>query len=216
MMAGVMSAVRLRLLGLLLFLPVPLVLALFTRQPLGTFASLAAGLLLMASHRLYARPFALRHAAGRCLWCGGGAGAGQALRLREPQGETGWSACSGAHRQSLRRVLGWAGRRRRLLQLGVLGGLAVVLLLSPAAALGRAGGLQPADAVAGFQLLVALAVLPLSLLGPLAPPAEEEPLVVPFPVHLQALIGTWAVLWLFRLVGAWWLWAGLRRLLARA
>lgn len=32
---------------------------------------------------------------------------------------------------------------------------------------------------------------------------------VPFPVHIQALIGTWAVLWLFRLVGLVWLVQGL-------
>ena len=42
-----------RLLGLLLFLPVPLVLWLFTRQPLSTLASLAVGFALMATHRLY-------------------------------------------------------------------------------------------------------------------------------------------------------------------
>jgi hypothetical protein len=30
-------------------------------------------------------------------------------------------------------------------------------------------------------------------------------LPVPFPVHIQALIGTWAVLWLFRIVGLAWL-----------
>ena len=27
----------------------------------------------------------------------------------------------------------------------------------------------------------------------------------PFPVHIQALIGTWAVSWLFRVVGVAWL-----------
>lgn len=210
-----MAAARLRMTGLLLFLPVPLVLFLFTRQPLGVGASLALGLLLVASHRLYARPFALRHAGQRCLWCGGGAGQGPALQVREPVGDTRWSACRASHHERLRRVLGWAGRRRLWLQAGILGGLALVLLLSPLAALGRAGGLQPADAVAGFQLLVALAVLPLALLGPLGPPAED-PVAVPFPVHIQALVGTWAVLWLFRLVGAFWLWAGLRRLLVRA
>ena len=46
-------------------------------------------------------------------------------------------------------------------------------------------------------------VLPLSLLGPYAPPAPE-PLRPPFPVHIQALIGTAAVVWLFRIVGVTW------------
>lgn len=213
------STARLRLLGLALFLPVPLVLALFTRQPLGVGASLALGLLVMASHRSYARPFALRHAAARCLWCGGAALGGPELALREPLGATLWRACGEGHRDSLQRVFTWAGRRGRLLQAGILGGLLLLLALAPLAARGWAGPLQPADAVAVFQLLVASSVLPLSLLGPretlragsAAPPPE-----VPFPVHIQALVGTWAVLWLFRLVGLLWLWSGLRRLLVRA
>ncbi len=54
--AGGASSGADRLLGLLLFLPVPLVLWLLTRQPLGTLASLAIGFALMATHRLYARP----------------------------------------------------------------------------------------------------------------------------------------------------------------
>lgn len=210
------SPVRLRLLGLLLFLPVPLVLALFTRQPLGVAASLALGLGLMASHRLYARPFALRHAGARCLWCGGAAGDGPALELREPPGATRWRTCGAPHRERLLRVFSWAGRHGRLLQAGILGGLALLLVLAPVAARGWVAGLQTADAVAGFQLLVALAVLPLATLGPREPPGDDGPREVPFPVHIQALVGTWAVLWLFRLVGLVWLGSAARHLLARA
>jgi len=51
-----------RLLGILLFLPVPVVLVLFTRAPLGVGISLALGVGLMLTHRLYARPFALARA----------------------------------------------------------------------------------------------------------------------------------------------------------
>lgn len=210
------STARLRLLGLALFLPVPLVLALFTRQPLGVGASLALGVLVMASHRSYARPFALRHAGARCLWCGGAAGAGPELALREPLGATLWRACGAGHRESLLRVFASAGRRGRLLQAGILGGLILLLALAPLAARGWAGPLQPADAVAVFQLLVALSVLPLAVLGPRELPGQDGPQGVPFPVHIQALVGTWAVLWLFRLVGLLWLWSSLRRLLVRA
>ena len=59
-----------RAIGLLLFLPVPLVLFLFTRAPLGILPSLGIGIALMLTHRFYARPWALARAHRRCLWCG--------------------------------------------------------------------------------------------------------------------------------------------------
>ena len=59
-----------RLTGVLLFLPVPLVLFLFTRAPLGILPSLGIGIALVLTHRLYARPWALARAHRRCLWCG--------------------------------------------------------------------------------------------------------------------------------------------------
>src|SRR6185503_1684643 len=97
-----------RALGLLFFLPVPLVLWLFTQQPLGATLSLAVGVVLVATHRLYARPFALRHAQQRCLWCGAVAGDGPTLELIEPLGRTTWRACSTTHHERLRRFFDWA------------------------------------------------------------------------------------------------------------
>ena len=44
-------------------------------------------------------------------------------------------------------------------------------------------------------------------MGPTLPvtPAPVETLRAPFPLHVPALIGLWAVLWLFRLIGLVWL-----------
>jgi hypothetical protein len=189
---------------------VPLVLWLFTRQPLGPWLSLGLGVVLVLTHRLYARPFALRRATRRCLWCGGAAGQDTpSLELLEPLGRTAWRACSAAHLQPLQCTLGWAAGRRRFLAVGILGTLAAFLLLAIAAALGRPGWLQQSDAVAVFRIGVALSVLPFGWLGPSrgAAAAAGEPL--PFPVHIQALVGTRVVVWLFRLVGLWWLAAAL-------
>jgi hypothetical protein len=47
-------------------------------------------------------------------------------------------------------------------------------------------------------------VLPLGWLAIRRPPSAD-PLRVPFPVHIQALVGSWTVMWLFRVVGAVWL-----------
>ena len=197
-----------RVVGFLLFLPVPTVLWLFTRQPLGPWASLGLGVALMATHRLYARPFALAWAGRRCLWCGGAAGEGPHLELEEPLGRTSWRACGGGHADLLARTLGWAAERRPFLAVGILGTLAVFLAGAVAAALGWSASVDPGDPVALFRLGVAATVLPLGWLGPSGPlPSTGRRL--PFPVHVQALLGTLWVLWLFRLVGLWWLGAGL-------
>jgi hypothetical protein len=197
--------VRDRVFGLLLFLPVPIVLALFTQAPFGVVPSVAAGVLLVATHRLYARPFALARAVRRCLWCGGASGNGPAIVLDEPFGPTRWRACGAAHAERLARVFAFAEAYAGALKLGILGTLAVFLVLVVPAARGRLGPLTSADLVAFFRGGIALSVLPLGWLGATrGRPAQATPRL-PFPVHIQALIGTSAVLWLFRLVGIAWL-----------
>ena len=67
-----------------------------------------------------------------------------------------------------------------------------------------------------FRLGVAVTVLPFGWLRGHARPGRGPSGRLPFPVHIQALVGTVWVLWLFRLVGLWWLAAGLVHLLGRA
>ncbi len=194
-----------RLIGILLFLPVPVVLGLFTRAPLGPEASVGLGVLLMATHRLYARPFALSRSGRRCLWCGAAAGDGPRLTLEEPSGASDWHACGAPHLERLARAFGTAWRWRWFLRAGILGSLALYLVGALFAMFGRLGPFTFADASAAFRLGVALTVLPFgwlaASLGPVVPGAVR----VPFPVHVQALVGTTVVLWLFRIVGAVWL-----------
>ena len=190
--------------GPLLFLPVPVVLLLFTRAPFGPLASLGLGVALMVTHRLYARPWALARAGRRCLWCTRPSEAGPALTVEEPFDTTTWRACSEAHADCARSFLGWAAAHATFLKAGILGTLVVFLIAAVLAAVGRLGRLGYADAVAFFRLGIAATVLPLGWLGPRRP-AAAPPLRVPFPVHIQALVGTWTVMWLFRVVGAVWL-----------
>jgi hypothetical protein len=193
-----------RLIGVLLFLPVPIVLFLFTRAPLGIAWSLALGVALMLSHRAYARPFALARASRRCLWCGRAVAEGPAFDIEEPLGLTRWRACGEAHGMRARRFLEWAGAHRRFLLIAILGTLGAFLLAAAAMAAGLADGRRYPDAVNAFRLAIALTVLPLGLLATRGT-AADAPLRPPFPVHIQALIGTWAVSWLFRVVGVAWL-----------
>ena len=190
--------------GPLLFLPVPTVLLLFTRAPFGPVASLGLGVALILTHRLYARPWALARSARRCLWCTRPVEGGPELVVEEPFGITTWRACGDLHADRVRRFLGWAGAHGVFLKVGILGTLAVFLVAAALAAFGRLGSLGYADAVAFFRLGIAVTVLPLGWLG-LSRPPETGPLRVPFPVHIQALVGSWTVMWLFRVVGAVWL-----------
>lgn len=190
--------------GALLFLPVPIVLVLFTRAPFGPLASLGAGVALMVTHRLYARPWALARAGRRCLWCTRPAEAGPELAIEEPFGRTTWRACSEAHADYVRRFLRWAGTHALLLKAGILGTLLLFLIAGLLATLNPLGPVAYADAVAFFKMGIAVTVLPLGWLA-LNRPSVDGPLRVPFPVHIQSLVGSWTVMWLFRMIGAVWL-----------
>ena len=79
------------------------------------------------------------------------------------------------------------------------------LVGAPLAAAGRLGSVSTAQIVSLFRLGIAATVLPLAFLAPRGTGHPEAGVPqVPFPVHIQALIGTAAVLWLFRLVGLAW------------
>jgi len=114
-----------RLTGALLFFPVPVVLLLFVRAPLGLAASLALGIALMATHRAYARPWVASRASRRCLWCGAGDQV-ERVAVADPLGTVPWSACP-AHTAPLLAFVGWAERRGPLLKAGILGSLLVLL-----------------------------------------------------------------------------------------
>ncbi|MDQ7087593.1 MAG: hypothetical protein Q9Q13_06940 [Acidobacteriota bacterium] len=173
-------------------------------------------LALMLTHRFYARPWARRRAVHRCLWCGGSAPEGPLVVIQEPRELTTWRCCRGYHGLDLRATLDRAWRLRTWLRVTIFTGIGVVVALPLAGAFGAWEGFQAADAVAAFRLLVALAVLPLAWPGTRRGPMPEKPLPSPFPVHIQALIGSRAVLWLFRLVGVLWLGLGLLHVAKRS
>jgi hypothetical protein len=236
--AGRPAAWQLQAGGVLLFLFIPLVLYLFVRHPAPLAASLAAGILLMVSHRFLARPYMVRVLPCKCLWCN---------RVLPPVldpatrtldlaagGEVLAARCCAGHRSQAVRFLGFLERARWPLRLGIF--LPLLLLLAALAAaavlgthgtpaLDTTGGAVGAAAAAGaaarfpllpsatalFQLLVGLTVSAAAwgyLLGARREPAA--PVAVPFPAHNFFLLGLRILLWIFRLVGAWWIVAGAR------
>lgn len=203
---------RLQLLGALLFLFIPLVLFLYVRHPEPVGLSLGAGVILMVGHRRLARPYMQRALPWKCIWCNRvlPEGEGEVLELRAGA-ETLPARCCAGHREPAARCFTFLHAWRWPLRLGIFVPLLVLLVALAAAALGRE--IVPLPAVtAFFQLAIGITVN-LAALGSLFV-RERAPLEVPFPVHNFFLLGVRTLLWIFRLLGIWWIWKGLAYFLA--
>jgi hypothetical protein len=195
------SSTRLQWTGVLLFLFIPLVLFLFVRHPEPVGLSLAAGVALMLGHRFLARPYMARALTVKCLWCNRALPAGsEPLDLETGAGPLTARCCPG-HREPAARFFAFADAWRLPLRAGIFLPLLLLLGSLAATALGRAVPLPTITAL--FQLVVGVTVN-LAALGPWLGKARERP-AVPFPVHNFFLLGVRNLLWIFRLVGIWWI-----------
>ena len=195
--------------GVLLFLFIPLVLFLFVRHPEPVGLSLGAGVALIVVHRFLARPYMERALAVKCLWC-------NRVPPREPVGlelqsggRTLAAHCCAAHRAPAAKFFSFVHTWRWPLRLGIFLPLLFLLTALAAAAAG-----QPAPvsfATDWFRLVVGVTVN-VAALGYLAV-REHAPLEVPFPVHNFFLLGVRNLLWIFRIVGLWWIWQGITTVL---
>jgi hypothetical protein len=205
--------------GVLLFLFIPFVLFLLLRQPAGPGWSVLIGLAIMFGHRFLAVPWMAKFADVRCLWCGR-VGAGRPLPVVSGGREWQMTACSDSHVTLIAKFLGFAFRFRVPIAFGIFVPLAWLVLASLASSAGLP--MLPHDTNAlVFRVVVAATVVAASMApflrmssaspgGNLAVP--EAPLRCPFPLHNLFLLGIGNVLWVFRVVGAWWLIDGLVRL----
>jgi hypothetical protein len=195
-----------QLTGLLLFLFIPLVLFLFVRHPEPVGVSLAAGVILMLGHRFLARPYMGWVAPLKCVWCNRilAAAPAEPLELRS-RGRAIQARCCAGHGKPAAKFFTFLHAWRWPLRLGIF-----VPLLFLLAALATSVAGQPAPvalATAWFQLVVGVTVN-VAAFGYLAA-GEEGPFDVPFPAHNFFLLGIRNLLWVFRLIGVWWLWLGL-------
>ncbi len=211
--AGTIDPRRMNILGVVLFLFIPVVLFLFVAHPAPVAGSVGAGLLLMAGHRFLARPYMLAARPHKCIWCNGvfavRSGAENAPRRAVELAQGGplppleLLACA-AHVEPTRRFFAFVDRLRQPLRVGI--GLPLGLLLGALVAFSAGVGDWTEPATALFRLSVGLTVN-LAALGPWlgAPREQSRPA---FPVHNFYLLGIRAILWIFRLVGIWWIAAG--------
>ena len=195
--------------GVALFLFIPLVLFLFVRHPEPVGASVAAGVALMIGHRFLARPYMERVRPVKCLWC-------NRVPPREPVtlellsgGRAIEARCCAAHRAPAAKYFSFLHAWRWPLRLGIFIPLLFLLIALAASAAG-----QPAPvplATTWFKLVVGVTVN-VAAFGYLAA-REHAPIEVPFPIHNFFLLGVRNLLWIFRLVGIWWIWQGLSSVL---
>jgi hypothetical protein len=197
--------------GVALFLFIPLVLFLFLRQPLGPGWSVAVGVAVMLGHRFVAEPWAAKFADVRCLWCGR---VGAAIAFPVVAGGRTWSmsACSDEHLDKVTRFLNVLHAGRPVFRAGIFTPLAILLLASVSTAVGRPIVAIPFAALA-FRVVVAATVLIAATAPLVARPANVGmPLRSPFPIHNLALLGIRNTLWIFRVVGTWWILDGVWRM----
>jgi hypothetical protein len=216
-----MRVLKLQAAGIGLFLFIPVVLVLLVRHPEPIAASLVGGVVLMLGHRFVARPYFERVREAKCIWCNrwlaapdGPGAAAEAERLEVETGgkAVGFVACPG-HAEPARRFFAWVDDRRLGLRLGIGVPLVALIAALAAAAFGHREWL--AGATAWFRLVIGITVNVASL-GPFVPPTRTGVSRAAFPLHNFSLLGVRAILWIFRLVGAWWIVAGGLEILRRA
>ncbi|HVG07718.1 MAG TPA: hypothetical protein VNM67_08430 [Thermoanaerobaculia bacterium] len=205
-----MQPLKVQATGVLLFLFIPVVLFLFVRHPEPIWASLVAGVVLMVGHRLLARPYMERVLPVKCVWCNRvppatGGEIAETLDLRSIQ-----ARCCPGHRQPAAKFFAFLDSWRWVLRAGIFLPL-LLLLVTLAAAAFRVE--PPVEEVTAFFKLAVGITVNLAALGYLFVQGRS-PAAVPFPVHNFFLLGVRNLLWVFRFVGIWWIWQGLRYFLA--
>ncbi len=207
------SSIPVYLAGVLLFLFIPLVLFLYVRHPEPVGVSLVAGGVLMIGHRFLARPYMARVLPVKCVWCNRVPARGaedSTLELRTRGGAI-QARCCPEHRKPAAKFFSFLHAWRWPLRLGIFLPLLYLLFALAMDALGRPA---PVNSATEFFKLVVGITVNVAAFGYLL--ARERPsLSVPFPVHNFFLLGVRNLLWIFRLVGLWWIWQGLSFFLGR-
>lgn len=202
-------------LGIALFLFIPVVLYLFVAQPrLGGGSlgwALVAGVVMMLGHRFLARPYMRWARLRKCLWCGRVPPRLPVPVLLETAAGPLEARCCTRHRPPVLSFFAFTDAWRWPLRGAIFVPLLLLLGTLAAGALGVAGPAALAMVTDAFRLSVGLAVN-LAAWGYLAhrPHGKDGTAAarVAFPAHNFFLLGIGPLLWIFRLVGIWWIWVG--------
>jgi hypothetical protein len=191
--------------GILLFLFIPLVLFLFLAFPLGVLPSICAGVVIMFGHRFIARPYMLRNINKRCIWSGMGLKKNPvSFILRNKKGDLTLYAKTASNKENAIRFFNFVDSARIFLKPAILGTLTWYLCSVIIGEINPDWQYLTRDSyVQIFKIVIAVSVLSGSFLYKIG--KTVEPVNAVFPVHNFFLLGIKWILWVFRIVGAWWI-----------
>jgi hypothetical protein len=199
------SSLLIHLTGAFLFLFIPLVLFLFLRYPFGIRWSFAIAILVMFSHRLVAIPFMNKYRSRRCFWCG--RTARPRLGLEVDAGKPlGFELCKDGCFSQAKRFFEFCERHKRKLRATIF--LPLLWYIGSMLLVSFSIFSFPADWNNFiFRFFIACTVVAISFLYQTG--KETENPRFPFPIHNLFLLGARNTLWVFRIVGIWWILAGM-------
>jgi hypothetical protein len=199
---------RIHILGILLFLFIPLVLFLFLKHPFGLITSFIIAIVIMISHRFVSIPFMNRFKKSRCLWCG----RTSRPRVKQTVGPIEFEFCQQNCITKAKKFFDFCSTYALILRVGIFIPLAWYVITMILTALKLIHFPEDWNHFI-FQFFVAVTVASISFLYRIG--KETDTLTFPFPIHNLFLLGIQNTLIVFRLVGIWWIVVSLIFLLRR-
>ena len=192
---------KIHLVGILLFLFIPLVLFLFLRFPFGVIPSFVIAIVIMFGHRLLAIPFMNHYSHQRCFWCGRTARTRNTIGISARQIQK-IELCREECTGNALRFFDFCSARKILIRIGIFIPLIWYVITTPLIQLQILQGSIPWNRFA-FQFFIAITVVSLSFLYRSG--REVKSPAFAFPIHNLFLLGARNTLQVFRYVGLWWI-----------
>jgi hypothetical protein len=206
------------LLGVLLFLFIPLVLYLLLKLPFGVGPSLGIALLIMGGHRFVVGNFVRRYSRERCFWCGrtgkqrqrltvsSGTSNGNGNENGNSKNGTMFEFCVDRCTAKAKRFFYFCNRYKDYIRAGIFGPLIFYALTVPLFLINKP--IVPMEwETFVFRFFIACTVVAVSFF-PIKGESQRS-LSFPFPAQNLLLLGIQNTLFVFRYVGIWWILASL-------
>lgn len=195
-------------LGWCLFLFIPFVLFLFVQHPRPIALSLIFGVAIMFGHKFLARPYMRQVREKKCLWCNRTLGDLEfhTIFLKNMGKETLETRFCTHHKAFGAKFFNFTYMQRHILRMGIFFPLTALLGAMMFAVFGYEKILEPLTFF--FKLCVGLSVN-WAAFGYLLTRDKGDSAQTVFPLHNFYLIGIRNILWLFRVIGVYWVYQGL-------